>query len=184
MDQRSIKIEIPLPRFPRSPIFRYSVKTLAFITTVIAVAVACYNLAQENERKRHTGGHLHFIASAPFGMSHGSILKNDFSDLPTLILKAKHSLARQSSDETWADLWPPKVWITRADWEQPNLETRIDIDCGGTENAPKLDAGFILEQGDRLFVNFGNRRTTNDVALTSVIQSDLAESQNNSEIPK
>lgn len=177
MEQRSIKIEIPIPRLPRSSIFRYSLKTLAFITTVVAVAMACYNLAGEKERARQTGGHLHLIASAPFGMSHGSILIREISNLETLILKAKHSLPRQSTDETWADLWPPEVWVTRADWKQPTLETRIEVDCTGTENAPKFDTSFILEQGDRVFVNFGSRRL-------SAVRSDLTSSTTNSQISK
>jgi hypothetical protein len=177
MEQRSIKIEMPIPRLPRSSIFRYSLKTLAFITTVVAVAMSCYRLGGQKERARQTDGHLHFIASAPFGMSHASIPIQDISDLEALILKAKHSLARQSTDETWAELWPPEVWVTRADWNQPTLETRIEVDCGGSENAPKFDTSFFLEQGDRVFVNFGNRRLP-------AVQSDLTSSTKNSQMSK
>lgn len=163
MDRRTIKIEIPLPRLPKSSIFRFSLKTLAFGVTVVAIAFASYKLASDQEKSRHTGGTIHFVVSAPYEMISGSVRRNEHPDLPALVLTAARRLFPGEADPSAAEMWPPTVWIKRADWDAPELEKRINVECGGTFTEPLFGTDLILTAGDRVFVNFGQPRPTTEV---------------------
>jgi hypothetical protein len=155
LDQRTIKLEIPLPRFPRSPVFRFSIRTIVIVVAAVALSFACYRLARETERARHIGGY-HLVVSTPYGMTAGSIERDTYPDLITLVGSCVRGVHRGGSDDpTVAEMWPPKVWIKRADWKSPELETRIDIEFGGTFAEPELRAVALPKSGDRVFVSYG-----------------------------
>lgn len=68
---------------------------------------------------------------------------------------------RSRSDFDPKRLWPPNVWITRVDWGDAELEETVTVRCAGTADTPLIDPSVSIKPGDRVFFDFGRRRSGN-----------------------
>ncbi len=55
-------------------------------------------------------------------------------------------------------MWPPKIWITRVDWNGDVSEETIHVECGGTPDDPKIDPSISIKTGDRIVFDYAKRR--------------------------
>ena len=159
MDRPTLKLEVPLPKWLVSPRFRFSLRTLIVVVALISAGLALYTRGREAERKYHTGGYFHLIVAADHGMESGTRRCRDFPSV--LALAQSHEISiRRVAFEGETDpkvMWPPKIWITRVDWDGDVSEETINVECGGTPDDPKIDPSISINLGDRIVFDYGKR---------------------------
>lgn len=163
MDRPTLKLEIPLPRWPSSRRLRFSLRTLIVAVTLIAAGLALYTRGRETERVHHAGGYFHLVVAAEHGMESGTRRCRDFPSV--LALAQSHEISiRKVANASEADpkaMWPPKIWITRVDWSRGVSEKTIDVECGGTPDHPQIDPSISINLGDRVVFDYDKRRKSN-----------------------
>lgn len=163
-DRPLLKLEIPLPRWPTSPRFRFTLRTLIVTIFFTAAAFAIYTYAQKSERAQHTGGYFRVVLALPDGMMSTNMR---CVECPTVLeLMGSRRLSMRSEHDLNA-LWPPKIWIHRPDWASPDLETKVVVPCAGTKETPKIDPSTPIKLGDRVFVDFRRPQLANSPITTA-----------------
>jgi hypothetical protein len=159
MDRPTLRLEIPLPRWLVSPRLRFSLRTLIVVVALIAAGLAIYTRGREAERKYHTGGYFQLVVSADHSMESGTLRCEDFPSV--LALAQSHEISvRQLPFESETDpkvMWPPKIWMTRVDWDGDVSEETINVECGGTPDDPKIDPSISINIGDCVVFDYGKR---------------------------
>lgn len=151
-DRPSLKLEIPLPKWPTSPTFRFTLRTLIVAVFFTATAFAIYIQAQKSERAQHTGGYFRVVLALPDGMMSTNLRCVEYPTVLELIDSQRLSLHTEHDVNA---LWPPTIWIHRPDWGSPNLETKIVVPCAGTKENPQIDPSTLIKLGDSVFVDYG-----------------------------
>lgn len=160
MGRPTLKLEIPLPRWPSSPRARFSMRTLLAAVTAMAVGLAIYTHARNRERAQHDGGYFQLVVSAPDMMRSTTLCCANHQTVFELVRSPEFGL-RSRSDVDPKELWPPKVWVTRVEWGDAELEETITVGCAGTPDKPLIDPSISIKPGDRVFFDFGRRRMGN-----------------------
>lgn len=172
MDRPTIKLEIPLPRWLVSPRFRFSLRTLIVVVALIAAGIGLYMRGREAERKHHTGGYFQLVVAADHGMVSGT---ERCAEFPTVLALAKSytvDVRRAWQATNPQASWPPKIWITRVDWDGDVSEETIDVECGGTPDDPKIDPSISINLGDRVVFDYGKRSKSEVTDETTVDELD------------
>ena len=124
----------------------------------IAAGLAIYNRGQVDERSLHRGGEFGVLVCAPYGMEFKTLKCADFPTLRALAQSREIEPLRGQPEELTTCTWPPTIWISRADWDSPNLERNIDVNCG-SKTVPLILQPLPIRPGDRVFVDFGRKAT-------------------------
>lgn len=167
VERPRIRIEIPIPQWRPSPRLRFSLRSLLLVTAIIAVGSAVYRYARTVERAEHSGGQFELVLSSPTVMEVKSIRCREFLDIYALASSPKIRFDSHAGEETARDLWPPSVWLTRADWSSADLEKTSSIACGGTLEVPVFAANVAIQPGDRVFFDYGRRPALGSQSTTA-----------------
>lgn len=157
MDRPTLKLELPLPRWPSSPPLRFTLRTLIIAVSLTAAAIAIYTHAQRSERAQHDGGYFRVVISLPDGMMTTTLRCAEYPTVLQLVESGELSMHTECDVNA---LWPPKIWISRPDWGSAQLEQTIVVPCTGTKGLPQIDAAMPIKLGDSVFVDFGRRRVS------------------------
>lgn len=163
-DKSSIKIEIPLPQW--SPRLRFSLRTLLLAIAICALGFAIYRHARTTERSLHSGGQFHLVLSSPHMMEAKPVECRDFRSLQALASSSEIRVHSSRDEATTNDMWPPRVWIKRANWDSIDLEETIVVDCRGTPAEPVVSPDIALKPGDRVFFDYGRRAMPQSLLTT------------------
>lgn len=158
MDRPALKIEVPLPRWPRSPVARFSIRGLLLGVAVIALGLTTCKYATEQTKSTYEGGQFHLVISTPDTMVAKNRLCIRYASILELARSPEIRFRAFGSELSADELWPPKVWIKRADWEGTDLEKTIVVHCSGTVDDPVIDSGIPIKPGDRVFFDYGRPR--------------------------
>ena len=158
MDRPTLKLELPLPRWPSSPTLRFTLRTLTIAVSLAAAGIAIFTHAQKSERAQHDGGYFCAVVSLPDGMMTTTLRCAEYPTVLKLVESGSLSLPTEYDVNA---LWPPKIWINRPDWGNPQLEQTIVVPCSGTKERPEIDPTTPIKLGDSVFVDFGRPQLTN-----------------------
>ena len=93
------------------------------------------------------------VMRSPHGISTKFVRYEKYRTLEKLLSTSNEIMTHPNANAR--KMWPPTIWVMRIDCDSDQLERRIDIDCAGTLDEPKITPGFRLNSGDRVFVDFG-----------------------------
>ena len=161
MEERLLKIELPLPKLPTSRAQRFSLLGLFGLISLTAFGFALYSHGQRSERARQGRGEFHLVVSANGLMTTQNYKCTDIKTIYSLVNSDRIDISSIHLDRQQSLTWPPRIWIRRADANVADLETSIKISCGGTRDEPVLTPICELQAGDRVFVDF---RSAKEVA--------------------
>lgn len=151
-DRPSLKLEIPLPRWPNSPTFRFTLRTLLVAVGFIAAALSIYSYGRNLERKQNDGGYFRVVLSLPDEMMSTNLRCVEYSSILDLMKSPRLS---GHADPDLNALWPPNIWIHRPDWGSPDLERKIVVQCSGTKDNPQIHPSTPIKLRDSVFVDYG-----------------------------
>ena len=161
MDRPTLKIEVPLPRWPTSQIARFSIRTLLLSVAAIAIGLSIYRYARDQELAKHQTGYMTLVVSTPNRMLTSYLRCEEYASILELVRSPENGMIMPVGERTAEELWPPKIWIVRPDWCGDELEERILVKCAGTPRKPEIDLDVPIKKFDQIFFDYGRPRFAN-----------------------